>query len=202
MDPLPLPPPPQANLGNNPHLPTSFPPPPPSNINTNSTNTASVQTSRPSSQLSQNSSSGYGSTRSQVVPFNKSPTNSNEISTSSSTSSTSSNCDQRPKQPLYSQFGSLRLPNRPPPRLDEEDEDDPGLDLIDAEVDSGGEDEQQPTPAPRGTKEPPSYMNMPPQPQYPLRAAHSVDAMQVWMKKPRKSKGLGENLERKRLKIR
>ena len=109
----------------------------------------------------------------------------------------------------FPQFASLRIPSRVRqplsrysqphlPSQDEAEEDDPGLDLIEAEVDSMSEEQQQqqqqqqqqaaPLPAPRQTqqlqqqqqqqmneRQKPCYMNMP----FPLRAAQSVDAMQV-----------------------
>ncbi|XP_059086618.1 uncharacterized protein LOC131883222 isoform X2 [Tigriopus californicus] len=181
--------------------------------------------SRPSSQLSQNGSSGYGSTRSQVCPFsntnraahiaegnNKSPSTSSEESVgemgqklatwgSMRVPALDSRSDnptivRASKQP-QPQFASLRIPNRIrvqpsegqlrvrphdiPSRLEEEEEveEDPGLDLIDAEVESD-DGQDGPIPAPRGPRQRPCYMNMP----NPLRSAHSVDEMQVYTAVP------------------
>ena len=205
---------------------------------TSGTSVPLTSASRPSSQLSQNGSSGYGSTRSQVAPFstnhwaalpsNKSPSASSE-SSESSVHSTASDTKQlatwggsmrgynrRIEEAMtkarqnYPQFSSLRIPSRvrhhlrrpgtangdiPSSVMEEEEEFDPGLDLIEAEVDSmggiednnnrkmaGDQSQQQqldehgnPVPAPRMPREKPCYMNMP----YPLRPAQSVDGMQV-----------------------
>ena len=85
-------------------------------------------------------------------------------------------CHEQQRAAQRPQFASLRIPNRVrPPQVVEVDEDDPGLDLEDAEVESvGGEGGSKefggiPVPAPR------QAMNV----QHPLRAAHSVEAMQV-----------------------
>ena len=189
--------------------------------------------SRPSSQLSQNGSSGYGSTRSQVAPFGCSTSNNAVSSRPSPTSSEpkhfekSKNSNKRvvwwgggslrglPKraQEEYDfgdidgfsgvrsvisqnpQFASLRIPNRIrhnshgdlPAYVEEED---PGMDLAEAEVDSEAEDlnnnnnnnnnslanqtgsNVEPLPAPRVPKPNPDYLNMP----YPLRHASSLES--------------------------
>ena len=74
-----------------------------------------ISGSRPSSQLSQNGSSGYGSTRSQVGPFgisNRPSPASSATSSSSSSNSTSSNnaknSSNKPKRSVWFGNGSLR----------------------------------------------------------------------------------------------
>ncbi len=209
--PLPLPSPPPA-------------PPPPNSLSTSNFHNNNNINSRPSSQLSHNGSSGYGSTTangrkdhdnqssSASTPPNKSPTSCEDEEASTNTSKKRSvtwdgsvkggQFDHRPP--------SLRLNhNQRPPILKELDEEDPGLDLIEAEVDS--DDEAGPRPAPRtasiNAKTNPCYMNMqmggdvdsdvpppPPPPladptltygitlptsHHPLRATQSTETMQV-----------------------
>ena len=148
---------------------------------------AVIISSRPSSQLSQNGSSGYGSTRSQVGPFGTS----NRPSPSASSSSSSDSNQTKPKKKRSVWFGgslrgraasteptaeqiveateiktrgqpqyaSLRIPNRIQATFE-----DRGLDLVEAEVDSDVEEE----PNNRGQNEPHGY--------YPLRNAGSLEA--------------------------
>ena len=151
-----------------------------------------IISSRPSSQLSQNGSSGYGSTRSQVGPFGTS--NRPSPSASSSSSSSDSNQTNKPKKKRSVWFGgSLRGRSsnsehsnaaseqiveateiktrgqpqyaslRIPNRIQASFE-DRGLDLVEAEVDSDCEAE-----AGRGQNEPPLGY-------YPLRHAGSLEA--------------------------
>ena len=149
-----------------------------------------IISSRPSSQLSQNGSSGYGSTRSQVGPFGTS--NRPSPSASSSSSSSDSNQTNKPKkkrsvwfggslrarssnseQPSEQiveateiktrgqpQYASLRIPNRIQTSFE-----DRGLDLAEAEVDSDCEAEA----VSRGQNEP--HVGY-----YPLRHAGSLEA--------------------------
>lgn len=141
------------------------------------------QSSRPSSQLSQFGSSGYGSTRSHFdkdtasTSTNKSPTNS-----SSDSNPTIEEEEEDLKSKPGVTWGNLPEEGKKGPVS----MDDPGLDLIEAEVDSGDEennnlkvpyDPSMPVPAPRQPQagRPPSYTNMP----YPLRETQSVEAMQV-----------------------
>ncbi len=74
-----------------------------------------ITSSRPSSQLSQNGSSGYGSTRSQVGPFGTSNRPSPSAASSSSSSSSSSSTktanntsSNKPKRSVWFGGGSLR----------------------------------------------------------------------------------------------
>ena len=126
-------------------------------------NTNATTSSRPSSQLSQNGSSGYGSTRSQVGPFGTS----NRPSPSSESSSAGESEKNNPKKKSKSvwfmrgqrsgssaelrapetaktrgnpQYASLRIPNRIR-RLSYEDR---GMDLAEAEVDSDMEEKCYP----------------------------------------------------------
>lgn len=141
-------------------------------------NCETTGTSRPSSQLSQNGSSGYGSTRSQVGPFGAS----NRPSPASSTSSTSKTAKAKrsvwfgnsggslravkppPEQsepPIAKtrggpQYASLRIPNRIRHHSSEHFE-DRGLDLAEAEVDSDVDERNL-------------------VPNYPLRHASSLEA--------------------------
>lgn len=81
----------------------------PNNVITTSNNITAATSSRPSSQLSQNGSSGYGSTRSQVGPFGVS----NRPSPSSaSTASESSNDLKKAVNKRSVWFGSLRRGGR------------------------------------------------------------------------------------------
>lgn len=87
----------------------------------------------------------------------------------------------------HPQYASLRIPNRIrrnsygdlPAYVEEED---PGLDLVEAEVDSEAEDpnnnaanlqdtDKNPVPHPRNQNSPPCYSNMP----FPLRHASSLE---------------------------
>ena len=123
-----------------------------------------TQSSRPSSQLSQNGSSGYGSTRSQVGPFgigtsNRPSPSSESSSAGESTSAASNNLTKKKSKSVWfmrnnrsgsaelrpaetaktrgnPQYASLRIPNRIR-RLSYEDR---GLDLAEAEVDSDVEE--------------------------------------------------------------
>ena len=227
---LPPPPPTPQNQSLIAHCLEVTPPPPsimmaPQALSSGESSSAS----RPSSQLSQNGSSGYGSTRSQVAPFGTNGVSNRPSPASSSSSSTSEakhfektkNSNKRvvwwgggslrglPKRAqqeyeigdvdggglvrsgvgLNPQFASLRIPNRIrhsshgdlPAYVEEED---PGLDLAEAEVDSEAEDlnnnnnslanqaDSSPIPTPRVPKSDPSYMNMP----FPLRHASSLES--------------------------
>ena len=134
--------------------------------NTNATTTSS----RPSSQLSQNGSSGYGSTRSQVGPFGTSnrPSPSSESSSAGESAPNTHNPIKKKNKSVWfmrgqrsgsaelrpppaeaevvaktrgnPQYASLRIPNRIR-RLSYEDR---GLDLAEAEVDSDTEEKCYP----------------------------------------------------------
>ena len=114
------------------------PPPPPSLTPGQAVIDQQSHKDRPSSQLSHNGSSGYGSTRSQLGQTGTSNRPSPDSSTSSSSSS--SKAGKRSiwwGQPGKPQFASLRIPNRIrsqgdlPSLVSEE-----GLDLAEAEIDS------------------------------------------------------------------
>ena len=225
---LPPPPPTPQNQSLIAHCLEVTPPPPLAH----QASSGESSSSRPSSQLSQNGSSGYGSTRSQVAPFGVAcvSTRPSPASSSSSESSTNNtNHFEKTRNPnkrvvwwgggslrglpkraqqeydigdvdsivrsgvsLNPQYASLRIPNRIkhsshgdlPAYVEEED---PGLDLVEAEVDSEAEDmnnnnnsnnnnqadsNSSPTPTPRVPKSNPSYMNMP----FPLRHASSLES--------------------------
>ena len=143
--------------------------------------------SRPSSQLSQNGSSGYGSHldhngQVSTTPSNKSPTNSSDSSSTTANDRAVTWGDAIDRR-FSAAYSSLRVPRT---NTIYEEENDPGLDLIEAEVDSDSEENnnlkvgypQMPVPAVRVMDE--GYLmsaavgNV-----YPLRASQSVEAMQV-----------------------
>ena len=142
--------------------------------------------SRPSSQLSQNGSSGYGShldhNNRVSTPSNKSPTNSSDSSSSAANDRAVTWGDAIDRR-FSAAYSSLRVPRT---NTIYEEENDPGLDLIEAEVDSDSEENnnlkvgypQMPVPAARVMDD--GYLmsaavgNV-----YPLRASQSVEAMQV-----------------------